>query len=218
MKQENIEKKKLLDRSLVITSVLCLLPMLFAAVVYQDLPEQVAVHWNSAGEPNGYAHKALAAFGLPCFMLAINLICHVAMNSDPKRRGQSKAAVTLGKWCAPVLSLILVPMTLLIALGTNLSIELVVPYLVGLLLIVVGNYLPKCRQNYTVGIKLPWTLHDEDNWDKTHRMAGPLWMAGGAVFILGALLNWSWLIISVVAAIILVPMIYSFVLYWRKKT
>lgn len=218
MRQETENNKKLLDKTLVITSVICLLPMLFSAVVYGDLPEEVAVHWDGNGVANGYAHKALAAFGLPAFLLAVNLVCHLGMNSDPKRQGQSRAAAQLGKWCAPVLSLILVPVTLLIAMGAEISVGVIVTCLVGVLLIVLGNYLPKCRQNYTVGIKLPWTLSDEDNWNKTHRMAGWLWIAGGAVFIVSGFLRWGWLCTAMLIVLALAPIVYSFLLYQKKKT
>lgn len=218
MNQENEKSGKWIDRTLVVSSVVCLLPLLFSAVIYRNLPEQIAIHWNSAGEADGFAPKALGAFGLPFFLLAVNLICHLSMNNDPKRRGQAKAAVALGKWCVPVLSLILVPVTLLIALGAPVSVGLLVSCLVGVLLIVLGNYLPKCRQNYTVGIKLPWTLHDADNWDKTHRMAGWLWILGGAAFILGGFLGWGWFCAAIVAVLVLAPAAYSFALYLRKKT
>lgn len=75
------------------------------------------------------------------------------------------------------------------ALDKAISITLVVPVLLGLLLIVVGNYLPKNRQNYTIGLKLPWTLDDPDNWNKTHRLAGYLYILAGLVLIGGAFLS-----------------------------
>lgn len=218
MNQENNKNGKLVDWTLVLSSVVCLLPLLFSAAVYRDLPAQLAIHWNDTGVADGFLPKALGAFGLPFLMLAINLICHVSMNSDPKRRGQAKAAVLLGKWCVPVLSLILVPVTLLIALGTPILVGPLVSCLVGVLFILLGNYLPKCRQNYTVGIKLPWTLHDEDNWDKTHRMAGWLWILGGAAFILSGFLGRGWLHIAIVIVLVIAPVAYSFALYLRKKT
>ena len=79
----------------------------------------------------------------------------------------------------------------------------------------VGNYLPKCRQNYTVGIKIPWTLHDEENWNHTHRMAGYLWIFGGLLMIANIFLKWDWLVFAVVMVAVVVPTIYSY-LYYRK--
>lgn len=88
-------------------------------------------------------------------------------------------------------------------------------FFLGLLFLVLGNYLPKVRQNYTVGIKLPWTLNDETNWNKTHRLAGKLWVVGGlALFIFGlfGIENGSIIFISL-AVILVVPMIYSYRLF-----
>ena len=87
--------------------------------------------------------------------------------------------------------------------------------LVGVVFIIIGNYLPKCRQSYTVGIKLPWTLASEDNWNRTHRMAGGLWMVGGAVVLLMGLTGKAYVAVflSVTAVMVLVPTIYSYLLY-----
>ena len=85
--------------------------------------------------------------------------------------------------------------------------------------IVIGNYLPKARQNYTIGIKIPWTLSDEDNWNRTHRLAGYLWMIGGIFLIIGALTGFVKinLVLAIILLMILVPCIYSGVLYNRRK-
>ena len=70
------------------------------------------------------------------------------------------------------------------ALGYKVNVENIMPVFVGVIILVLGFILPKCKQNYTVGIKLPWTLHDEENWDKTHKLAGKLWIYGGIIMIL----------------------------------
>ena len=78
---------------------------------------------------------------------------------------------------------------------------------IGVLFMIIGNYLPKCKQNYTMGIKLPWTLDDEENWNRTHRFAGFLWVAGGVVIAINAFLKWEWLFLVVVFAMVLIPTI-----------
>ena len=92
--------------------------------------------------------------------------------------------------------------------------------IMGLMLLVVGNYLPKCRQNYTVGIKVPWTLASEENWDATHRLAGKLWVAGGVVILLLAIQPWIPafpMSLVIMLAVTFVPMIYSFVYYIKME-
>ena len=92
--------------------------------------------------------------------------------------------------------------------------------LLGVIFIVIGNYLPKCRQNYTVGIKVPWTLASEANWDATHRMAGKLWVAGGVLILLLAIQPWIPafpISLVLILAVTFIPMIYSFVYYLRNE-
>ena len=205
-----------------VTSALCLLPILFSAAVYSSLPEQIAIHWNHAGLPDNYAHKAVAAFGLPVLFLAITLFSKIRLLNDPKGERQSRVIRQMSIWLIPALSVVLVPVTLAIAMGVNIPIALVGTLLVGILLVVLGNYLPKSKQNYTIGIKLPWTLHNSDNWNKTHRLAGYLWTAGGLVligcnFLLpNAAIQFS-ITGFILAMLILVPIFYSYRQYARLK-
>ena len=87
--------------------------------------------------------------------------------------------------------------------------------MVGILFVVIGNYLPKTKQSYTMGIKLPWTLASEENWNRTHRLAGFLWVIGGILLILLTLLRlWNtWTFLLVIIPMSVVPMIYSYLLY-----
>lgn len=75
---------------------------------------------------------------------------------------------------------------------------------------IIGNYLPKCRQNYTIGIKLPWTLHDSENWNKTHRFAAKVWLIGGLVLTVNALISSMVISIAVILLLVLAPTVYSF--------
>jgi hypothetical protein len=98
------------------------------------------------------------------------------------------------------------------ALGKELPIQRLVVLFLGILFAIIGNYMPKCRQNVTIGIKIVWTLNSEENWNATHRLAGKLWMAGG---ILMAALFWipgMWAVVvlfGILTVMVSVPMIYS---------
>lgn len=207
---------------LLITSLLCVLPMVFSVIVYPLLPEQVIIHWNGMGQPDGYAHKAMAAFGLPLFLLVINLVSNMAMLRDPNREVQAPVIKQIGLWAIPVVSVVLVPVSLCIALGADIPIVMITTLLVGALLVAVGNYLPKSRQSYVVGFKLPWTLHDADNWNKTHRLAGRLFVIGGLVMLIGGIFFPSAMShlaapVIIVLVLVIIPTIYSYRLYRRAK-
>lgn len=210
---ERKNRKKLIDTTTVVTSVVCLLPMLYSALVYADLPEQVAIHWGADGNPNGWAPKWMAAFLLPLLLFLLNLVCQLVSNAEPRAEARPAALMLICRWFIAVLGVVVLPVTLLIAQGKEIDIALVCVGVVGALLVMIGNYLPKCRQNYTLGIKLPWTLASEENWNRTHRLAGPVWMAGGLLFIVFGLCAWPVPAMIVVLACALIPTVYSFVLY-----
>jgi len=205
-----------------LSSVVCLLPLILALAVYEDLPAQVAIHWDFAGNPDNFAPKAAAAFGLPFIFMALNIILKLFLYNDPKIENTSKPMRTIVEWLIPFTSLTLVPVTLFIAMGAKIPVVIIVMVFTGIIFIVCGNYLPKSRQNYTVGIKLPWTLNDPDNWNKTHRMAGPLWIFGGMAIIivsflpLKSILQSVLIILALITLITAVPVLYSFSLYRRN--
>lgn len=207
--------KRKVDRTLIITTLICLLPIVIGLVLYNKLPHEIAIHWNASGTPDNYVPKAMAVWGLPILMAAIHQFVLRMMEKDPNRANVSTVLKQVGIWIIPIMSLILTPITLFKALGYNIPIEIVVPVLVGVLITVLGNYLPKCKQNYTVGIRLTWTLNSTDNWNKTHHMAGYLWTIGGIFLIVGGFLNIYWVPIVLIIAFILVgaPVLYSYSLY-----
>lgn len=209
--------KHLIDKTLIITTIICLVPLLFSWIVYDRLPEQVPIHYNAIGEPDGYAAKAFGAFGMPSLLALLNVIVQLAVMTDPKRDTSSKLFY-IARWSIAILTLLIVPLTLLYALGHPLRMEKLVPLAVSILLLVVGNYLPKIKQNYTIGIKLPWTLGDEVNWKKTHRFAGWIWTLCSLLFILAIILDIyvAWIFFTGLAVMVLTPLIYSFILAQKQ--
>ena len=98
-------------------------------------------------------------------------------------------------------------------LDKEINVMVIVSLFVGFLLIVMGNYLPKTKRNYTVGIKLPWTLNSDENWRKTHRLGGYTFILGGLFFLISPFVENQYLILITIAIIFFIPMIYSFYLY-----
>ena len=205
-------------KTLVITSLICLLPIIVGALVYKRLPETIATHFDLNGNPDGWSSRAFAVFGLPAILLAVNLLLPIMLRADPKHENMSGALVNITIWTIPVLSLVCSGLTLGRALGYDVRIERVLPVFMGVLFILIGNYLPKTKQSYTMGIKLPWTLASEENWNRTHRLAGFLWVLGGVYFIVMSFIGWSVpAFVIPLSVMVLVPMVYSYLLY-RKGT
>lgn len=203
-------------KSTLISTVLCLLPLILSALLYRQLPEQVAIHFNSAGTPDSYVPKAVAAFVLPVLLAAVNFYLHFRVTQDPKVENAAVSLRTLTLWIVPALSLIVNPITLFIALGRQIPIGMIASAMAGLLIIACGNYMPKCKRNYTVGIKLPWTLDSEENWNHTHRFSGFLWVAGGFVMTINAFFQAPYVSTGIVACLLVLPFVYSY-LFYRKN-
>ena len=198
---------------LILTSILTLLPILAGVVLWNQLPEQMPTHWNAAGEVDGWSSKPFAVFGLPMILVAAQWLCVLATTTDPKRQNHSEKIYHLVFWIMPVLSIVLHAVTYLTVLGVGVRIEMVMPIFMGLLFVIIGNYLPKCKQSYTIGIKIPWTLNNEENWNKTHRLAGWVWVIGGFAIMLTGFFGGFVAFFVITLVMVLVPAIYSYLLH-----
>lgn len=200
-------------RILVITSVVILLPILAGLILWDQLPEQIPFHWNMAGEVDDWVGKPFAVFAMPLILLAFQWLCVVATSADPKKAHHPEKILHLVFWIIPVLSAVLHAIIYATALGKEVRMEMVMPVFMGLLFAIIGNYLPKCKQNYTIGIKIPWTLNSEENWNKTHRFAGRLWVVCGLVIMLSGFFGGFWVFLAAVFPMVIVPFVYSYVLH-----
>lgn len=203
---------------LIITTLITILPMLIGIALWNRLPDQVPIHFNDAGEADNWSGKVGAIFGIFSFIAACHLLCAFVTAADPRKKAISDKVYRLILWICPVCSLFAAVMIYGSALNYSINASLICHLFLGILFIAIGNYLPKCRQNYTIGIKLPWTLADADTWNATHRIAGPIWMAAGLLMILMTIAGavHSLLLLAVILAATLIPCIYSFFYYQSR--
>lgn len=218
-KTKRIERLKQNKTYIILTCVITLLPMIIGILLWSKLPDRMATHFGADNNPNGWSGKGFAVFGLPLFCLAIHLLCTFATLADPKHQGIPEKVYKLMLLITPLASLFCGVAIYGYILYPQMDIGIIAKIFLGLVLVSTGNYLPKCRQNYTVGIKLPWTLSDEENWDHTHRLAGRIWVLCGVFFIINAFLNigGAAIFFLVFAVIILVPVGYSLIYYIRHS-
>lgn len=204
---------------LVITSVIILLQTMVGVALWDQLPDQIATHFNFRNEPDGWSSKAFTVFGMPLVLLALHwvgLLVSCSPNHQMKNyNGKIKYLLLL---IIPATSLLMMLICYGYALDAPLNTGRIVLVFLGLLFAVTGNYIPKVRRNYSVGIKLPWTMADDENWNKTHRMAAPIWVVCGIVLIICGLLDYTkWGAFIPVLIMILLPSVYSFALHLKKK-
>ena len=205
-------------KTLILTSIITALPIVVGLLLWNQLPDPMATHFGSAGA-DGYSSKLFAVVGLPLILVALEWVGAFATASDPRKQNISSKMFTLVLWIVPVISLVACGTMYAFNLNVAMNVDLVAGLLVGVMFIVVGNFLPKARQNYTIGIKIPWTLASEENWNNTHRLAGYLWMICGAIMVILTLCGKMasvWMMI-VAAIMVGVPVVYSYLMYRKEE-
>jgi uncharacterized membrane protein len=193
-----------------------------SAGVYSRLPARVPTHWNAAGEIDDYQPKAVGAFLLPAGMLILAGVFAALPAISPsgfdiERRSRAYRAILL---IILVFMLGLHVYALLAAMNMARSIDAVVPLLVGALFVALGNYLPKIRRNFFMGIRTPWTLADEDVWFRTHRLGGVLFVISGVLLMVATPFLHSRVrsvfLLGLLVLVSLILVIYSYAIYRRR--
>lgn len=201
--------KKMLTKTDIFAAILTLCAIIPGFVMYNKLPEKVATHFNFSNEPDSYMPKLAAIVVIPVFLAVLEIICCLITSTD-KRTENSRKANTMVRFMIPVLSFVMEGMIILYALEKLTNIGAVAGLFISVLLIVIGNYMPKTRQNSFIGIKTPRTLSDERIWDKTHRFAGFVWTIGGIVLLPVFLLGMYIPALILMTVVIMIPVVYSF--------
>ncbi|HEU4564854.1 MAG TPA: SdpI family protein [Gemmatimonadaceae bacterium] len=204
------------------------LPALFLAAsvafsiwAYPQLPERVVTHWGPNGEPDGWSGRAFAAWFIPLLGLGTWLLLRWVPSIDPRRANYEKFRPTYDLLVALIVGFVAAihVVVLGVALGWPLSIERVVPVGIGLLFVVLGNLLPRARSNWFFGIRTPWTLSSERVWERTHRVGGYLFVAGGLALVVTALVlpkMGPTVLVAVVGVVSIGIAAYSYLL-WRRE-
>ena len=202
------------------TNVLCFIfigiTVAVAAFLYPSLPEQIPMHWNLAGEVDDYTPKPWGVMIMPLVAVMVFIIMKLIPIVSPKgfRTDQFKGVIN-------IFTVVLVGfmsgiglLVLLAATGRDVHINEMTYAGVGLLFIVLGNYMSKVRKNFFIGIRTPWTLASDEVWSRTHRLGGWMFVLIGFFLFINAFVRFpeGWLIGSIVV-VALVPVVYSFILY-----
>ena len=204
---------------ILISSIITLSPILFGIIVWDTLPKQIAIHWGIGGEADGWSSPLFAVLFLPIFLFIMNFVCLFITSKDKKNKNQNKKAMNLIFWIMPALSVYVNGIIYAMAFGLELNFMAIVCILLGVLFIAIGNFMPKVTQNHTYGIKIKWTLANEENWNATHRFSGKVYFATGCVFLLCAFLPEAFfvgvMILTMLVAVVL-PVIYSYNFYKKQ--
>nr|WP_240187079.1 SdpI family protein [Streptococcus lutetiensis] len=201
-------------KQLILTSFVIVLPALIGAFFWKALPEQVPTHFGIDGQADGYSSKLFTLLAFPILFVLFQIIALTSLEKESVKVTVPAKMRKLYAWIIPALSLIVQGSIYANALGWVKSSPTLVTAFLGIIFVIIGNYLPKTHRNHTIGIRIPWTLSDDKNWHKTHRMAGKLWVLGGLIILLESFIQIAlpYVIAVVIAVMVSVPIVYSFLL------
>ncbi|HVB21839.1 MAG TPA: DUF1648 domain-containing protein [Ktedonobacteraceae bacterium] len=201
------------------------LQIIVSLVTFPLLPARVPIHWNAAGQVDGYASKWFSLIFYPLMSIGIVVLIRGLMAISPTldKQGQRANLKFANIVIAGVVLLFLILQLAATAIALHMPIDMtfVIDLAVALLFIVMGNFMGKIRRNLSgVGIRNPWTLANDTVWERTHRLGGWLFVAVGLLnVVLSFIPNVRFFgVLGGVLLIVIVTTIYSYVVYQRVVT
>ena len=202
------------------------IPPIYLAATWNRLPEKIGMKYDLEGTPIRYGSKA-EMLGLMIVLSMVTLLTWLLLTNmhrwDPKRHAVENKDRLLRIAFAVVIFIAAVQCLLIYSAAAGsfkLSMGLILSG-VGLLFAIIGNYMPNLKPNYFAGLRLPWTLENEENWRQTHHMAGKLWFAGGPVLAVVCLFTPPIISIivffTIITIMVIVPTVFSYRLYKKQK-
>ena len=200
----------------IVSSVLILLPMLLGLIVWDKLPESMPIHWGVDGKADGFGTPLTVVIFMPLLLLVLHWFGLWFTAKDNEKNNQSGKVTGMVYWILPLISLLVCGVIYTAAFDYAMGTGTYVALLLGVMFLIIGNYMPKCRPNRTIGIKIKWTLANEENWERTHRLSGKVWVIAGVLCLPAALLPmkvFPFVMLPLLLVCVIVPLVYSYSLY-----
>ena len=195
----------------IMTSAVVLCPMLIGILLWNRLPDEMAVRFGSNNEVLSYSPKGFVIFGIPIMLFVCHFFCMLPMIIDPKDTKISRKLVLLLIWITPIISLPTCSGLLLYSLGIAIDLTLLVELVLGIVFLMIGNYLPKCRPTETIVVKTLGALESEDVRYRVQCIVGWSYVLLGICIFVNCFLQSKTLFISVIVLSILIPLACSVV-------
>jgi uncharacterized membrane protein len=203
--------------------IIILLSLCTGLFFWAHFPNRIASHWDIQGNDNGYANGLEGVIMLPAVLICIYLLFLMLPVLDPKKdRYQefNSAYFAIRNILMAILFIIYI-CTGLFNLGYPVNISIIMPFLTGILFIVIGKYIGKIKPNWFIGIRTPWTLSSDTVWDKTHRLGGYLFMIFGLILMIIPWVDKTFKLPFMICGVLIISLgtiIYSFIEYHREKS
>jgi uncharacterized membrane protein len=193
---------------------------LLAAAVWNTMPDSIPVHFGLDGQPDRYGGKFEGLLSMPLTAAGLYLLFFFLPRIDPRgeRYARFAGAYTIIRTAVIALLAAVQVVIILQTRGVAIDVSTIVALLIGLLFMVLGNYMGKIRPNWFVGIRTPWTLSSEESWNKTHRLGGKVFVVMGFVIAAASLFQKPWILLGSIGLLLIATVVlavYSY-LIWKS--
>lgn len=201
--------------------VFTVITLIVTGVMYPDLTDQVPRHWDVYGNVDGYMAKQWL-FALALLPAGIYYLFPIIRKVDPKSQNYERheEVYSLFRLILSLMMFGVYYLSLFAATGKDVNIGLFMPILVGIIFVIIGNYMGKIKQNFFMGIRTPWTLSNENVWNKTHRFGGNVFVLMGLLLMLSSVLRSDFfvgLLLSMVVVMVVGLFLYSYIIFRKEN-
>lgn len=213
--------KKIFKKEMLKTWIVVVLAVVIAIVGIFLMPDTIPTHFGPSGEPDAWGSKYTVLL-YPAILIVVTLLAVPMIKFDPKMENYERFSKYYYYFFFGFALFFTATeiANIAIALGAKINVGSVICFVSGVLMLFVGNMMPKIKQNFFFGIKTPWALTDEENWFKTHRLGGKTFAIGGIVIMLAAFLPGEakiWILLAAVLVMTMIPFVYSYLIFKNKK-
>ncbi len=210
-----------------LVGLMIIAPLIYGAIIYPQLPSRIPTHFNIEGKADAWGGPSSIFIG-PGIMGAVSIFVYILMSNlktfDPKKYDEANDTL-YSNFAVLTVAFLSALSTIIIYSSTHadeINVGKLILPLIGLSFAGLGWYMPKFKQNYFVGFKLPWTLENETNWNETHKVAGKLWIYGGlfqavVTFILPMKFGFIGFMLAT-AVMVIIPSVFSYRLFKKGNT
>jgi len=209
--------------TLIISLALILIAVIAGGIFWNQLPDQMASHWNANDQVDGTMPKFWGVFLMPIITAAMLILFLVLPGMDPLKANIAQFRETFNVFIVLIIAFMLYVhgLTLAWSLGfNNFKMSTAMLPFMGVLFIAIGFLMRKAKRNFFIGIRTPWTLSSDTVWDKTHQLGASLFMASGVLAMIGGLFGGMtafWFLFVPVISTTVIVMVYSYILYRRES-
>ncbi|MGZ8536985.1 MAG: SdpI family protein [Flavisolibacter sp.] len=208
----------------IIVLLVSLFPLVYQAMVWSNIPDTIVLHYNEKFQPDRIEDKS-ELWIITTILSAVSILCYLllAFIPRPSSKTETKESSDAFIKMAAGIAFFITALNVLIITSTfktGLALEKFLFPLIGLLFAYMGYYMNKIQRNYFAGFRLPWTMKDEDNWEKTHQLASRIWLGGGIFITIISLMIPSEFILPIFIVLtlilVIIPSVYSYKLFKTK--